>query len=467
MRILVVDDEKNIRTLTALALEEEGHVADTADCSRVALKKLAEEPFDAAFVDLRLGDEDGLELLPKMLQINPNLAVIMFTAYGTVGTAVEAMRLGAFDYLEKPFRPEQLRRVLLHMQKTRQLQGRVAELESRIMQESPDLNMSSEEPVMQRISEVAFKAAATPATILILGESGTGKSVLARAIHQRSAREEMPFITVSCPSLSRELLESELFGHVRGAFTGAVGDTRGKVYAADGGTLFLDEIGELPLEIQPKLLRLLQEREYERVGENKIRRADVRIVAATNRDLKECVAKGTFREDLYYRLNVISFRLPSLRERGKDLMRFAEDYLQFFARQTRKTVQGFTPGARALMQNYPWPGNLRELRNAVERAVILCMGEWIEDVDLPEQMRAPESYPYDDQPAEEAGSLSPDRGQYAQNGFVPGSQVTLEELEREHIQKVLTRASSFETAARILGIDPATLYRKRKKMKLK
>lgn len=464
MRILVVDDEKNIRTLTALALEEEGHQADTADGSRTALKKLSEEPFDAAFVDLRLGDEDGLELLPKMLQINPNLAVIMFTAYGTVGTAVEAMRLGAFDYLEKPFRPEQLRRVLLHMQKTRQLQGRVAELESRIMQETPDLNLTSEEPVMQRISEVAFKAAATPATILILGESGTGKSVLARAIHQRSNRAEMPFITVSCPSLSRELLESELFGHVRGAFTGAVGDTRGKVHAADAGTLFLDEIGELPLEIQPKLLRLLQEREYERVGENKIRRADVRIVAATNRDLKECVAKGTFREDLYYRLNVISFRLPSLRERSRDLMRFAEDYLGFFARQTRKSIQGFTPSARSLMQSYPWPGNLRELRNAVERAVILSSGEWIEDVDLPEQMRAPDSFSYTDQPAEEAGA---DGTGVPQNGTLPGSQVTLEELEREHIQKVLARASSFETAARILGIDPATLYRKRKKMRLK
>jgi NtrC-family two-component system response regulator AlgB len=468
MRILVVDDEKNIRTLTALALEEEGHQADTADSSRVALKKLGEEPFDAAFVDLRLGDEDGLELLPKMLQINPNLAVIMFTAYGTVGTAVEAMRLGAFDYLEKPFRPEQLRRVLLHMQKTRQLQGRVAELESRIMQEQPDLNLNSDEPAMQRISEVAFKAAATPATILILGESGTGKSVLARAVHQRSTRQELPFITVSCPSLSRELLESELFGHVRGAFTGAVGDTRGKVHAADGGTLFLDEIGELPLEIQPKLLRLLQEREYERVGENKIRRADVRIVAATNRDLKECVTKGTFREDLYYRLNVISFRLPSLRERGRDLMRFAEDYLGFFARQTRKTVQGYTPSARALMQNYPWPGNLRELRNAVERAVILCMGEWIEDVDLPEQMRVPDNFAVEETPAEEAGAT--DSGAFAhalQNGFVPGGQVTLEELEREHIQKVLSRASSFETAARILGIDPATLYRKRKRMRLK
>jgi NtrC-family two-component system response regulator AlgB len=267
--------------------------------------------------------------------------------------------------------------------------------------------------------------------------------VLAREIHRRSARREAAFVTINCPSLSKELLESELFGHVKGAFTGAVGDTHGKVVAAEGGTLFLDEIGEMPLEIQPKLLRLLQEREYERVGEAKVRRADVRVIAATNRDLAAEVKAGRFREDLYYRLNVIGVTLPGLRERPQDLPRLAESALHFFARRLRKPITGFAPEVLAAFAGYPWPGNLRELRNVIERAVILAGHEVIGPEDLPEQF---------------AGKT--------ESGVAVGARVSLAELEAEHIRRTLAQARNLDEAAKTLGIDPATLYRKRQKLGL-
>ncbi|MEI9893545.1 MAG: sigma-54 dependent transcriptional regulator [Chthoniobacter sp.] len=275
--------------------------------------------------------------------------------------------------------------------------------------------------------------------MLLLGESGTGKSVLARAMHQRSPRRAGAFVTVSCPSLSRELLESDLFGHVKGAFTGAHADTVGKVAAADGGTLFLDEIGELPVEIQAKLLRLLQEREYERVGETKPRRANVRVISATNRDLTQAVAAGKFREDLLYRLNVISLRLPPLRERVNDIERIALLHLRFLAGHSGKNVRGFSPAALEAMRQYAWPGNLREMRNVIERAVILCSGESIEAADLVDSIQ---------------------RG----SEIRLGGKFTAEEIEAEHIRRVVANTRTLEDAAAVLGIDPATLYRKRKKL---
>jgi NtrC-family two-component system response regulator AlgB len=294
-----------------------------------------------------------------------------------------------------------------------------------------------------------LRASKSPASVLILGESGTGKSVAARAVHVRSHLADKPFVTVSCPSLSKELLESHLFGHVRGSFTGAIKDTWGKVKAADGGTLFLDEIGDLPLEIQPKLLRLLQEREYERVGETVTRRAEVRIVAATNRDLKKRVEEGAFREDLFYRLNVITVEMPPLRSRPRDVLRFAEHYLDFCARQCARAVHGFTPAAEEILRRYGWPGNLRELRNAVERSVILSSGERIDAADLPLEVRM--------RAGADGGDADPKIG----------AMMSLDRLEELHIRRVLEQTASMAEASDVLGIDQATLYRKRRKLGLK
>ena len=447
MRILIIDDEQNIRRTITLALESMGHEVVAVENGSAALKQLTQGSFDAAFLDLKLEEQNGLDLLPEMLKQDGHLPVIVFTAFASIETAVEAMRRGAVDYIPKPFTPDQLRHALDRVQKTRRLEHRVAELESRLSGNAPDTALTTSEPAVQRAFDVVLKAAATPATILILGESGTGKTVLARAIHARSPQKDHAFVTVSCPSLSRELLESELFGHVKGAFTGAVSDTFGRVAAAAGGTLFLDEVGELPLEIQSKLLRLLQEKEYERLGETKTRRANVRVIAATNRNLQQLVQEKRFREDLYYRLNVISVHMPSLRERLSDLPGIMNNYLLFFAAQCGKHLSGFSETARQALREYPWPGNLRELRNVIERAVILTPGPQIDLEDLPER-------------------LAPGAGGNGPGGVQLGARISLAELENEHIARVLAKAATLDEAARILGIDPATLYRKRKRMSL-
>lgn len=447
MRVLIIDDEENIRRTTSLLLEGMGHEVVLADDGDAALEQLDKLQFDVAFLDLKLDDKSGMELLPALLTRNPRLEVVVFTAFASFESAVEAMRYGAADYLPKPFTPDQIRQVLGKIAKTRKLRGKVADLEARISSAVPETNLATHEPRVQKTFEVALKAAAMPTTILILGESGTGKSVLARHIHENSPQRDNVFVTVACPSLSRELLESELFGHTKGSYTGAVTETWGKVAAAEGGTLFLDEIGELPLEIQPKLLRLLQEREYERVGESKPRRANVRVIAATNRNLEQAVKDGRFREDLYYRVNVVPLRMPPLRERRADLLRIASGYLDFCAAQCGKRISGFSPEVEQALQRYNWPGNLRELRNVVERAVILADGEQIQVSELPEEL----------------SMLS------TENGFVPaqlGGDYSLEDLENEHIKQVLQRTKTLEAAARTLGIDSATLYRKRKKLGL-
>jgi len=443
MRVLIVDDEPGIRKTTRIAVESAGHSAAEAPNGLRALKLLEEETFDAVFLDLKLGTDDGLEVLGRLLKVQASLAVVMFTAYANIVTAVEAMRRGAFDFIPKPFTPDQIRGVLAKIEKTRALETRVRSLESELARESPPVDLDSAEPATRRALEIAFKAAETPASLLILGPSGTGKSVLARELHKRSAQRDAAFVTVSCPSLSRELLEAELFGHVKGAFTGAVMDAPGKVAAADGGTLFLDEIGELPLEIQPKLLRLLQEREYERVGEARPRRANVRVIAATNRQLAEEVKAGRFREDLYYRLNVITVALPGLHERPGDLVRMAESYRKFFSVRLGKKVTAFSPAVAAAFAGYRWPGNLRELRNVIERATILAGGETIELCDLPEEFGA-----------------RPDPA------VAVGARVTLDQLEAEHLRRIVANSRNLDEAARTLGIDPATLYRKRQKLGL-
>lgn len=442
MKILIIDDEKNIRSSISLAIQSEGHEPDAVDSGRIALLKMQEEPYDLVFLDMRIGDEDGLEVLDSIVKLFPNVPTVVFTAHASIATAVESMRRGAFDYLEKPFTPAQLRHIVGMVERMRRWKQQVSELEQQVSVQSPSVDYISEDSTMIKAMDVLNRSAGTPAAILILGESGTGKSVLARFVHDHSEVKDKPFVTVSCPSLSRELLESELFGHVKGAFTGAIKDTWGKVDAAKGGTLFLDEIGELPLEIQPKLLRLLQERQYERVGENKTRTASVRVVAATNRNLDECVKNKTFREDLYYRLNVITVTAPPLRQRVSDLKRLSQNFVRFFAKQIRRPVKDFSPEALEKVLSYSWPGNIRELRNAIERAVILAQGDQIRVNDLPEHLGSHEEKPE----------------------LMLGSAVTLEELETEHIRLIVERSESLEMAAHTLGIDPATLYRKRKKM---
>jgi NtrC-family two-component system response regulator AlgB len=440
MHILLIDDDASLRRTIRTLLETQGHqVADARDAGQ-ARELLQRQPFDAALLDLRLGKDQGLDLLPQLLRTAPALAVIVITAYATVETAVEAMRRGAVDYLPKPFTPGQLRMVLDRLTQVRHLRSQVAELADQVRAEVPEADLATLEPVMEQALDVAFKAAGSEATLLLRGESGTGKGVLARAIHARSSRAAGPFVTVHCPSLSAELLESELFGHVRGAFTGAVRDTVGKVAVAEGGTLFLDEVGDLPLPLQAKLLRLLQEKRYELVGDAHTHVSNVRVLAASNRALETEIAAGKFREDLFYRLNVIEVVLPPLRQRPRDLLPLAEHLLRFFARQAGKSIKGFTDEARAALQRHPWPGNLRELRNAVERSVILCAGDTIGLGDLPAQVGAP-----------------------VKAGVALGAAVTLEELEAEHIRRVLASTSSIEEAATVLGIDPSTLYRKRKR----
>jgi NtrC-family two-component system response regulator AlgB len=446
MDFLVIDDDKTFRDAACFLIENEGHFAQPAATGEAAMVNLKENDFDAALLDVHLGEEKGLDLLPQIQKNYPNLPVIVFTAQGTVNTAVEAMRRGAVDFLEKPFTREQFHRVVARMERFTQMNKSIERLEREVKEtksQSPDLLLDFATPRMKEIMSVLEKASRSAASILLLGESGTGKSALARLVHQQSHLADKPLVTVSCPSLSKELLESELFGHTKGSFTGAVKDRWGKVKAAAGGTLFLDEIGDLPMEIQPKLLRLLQEKEYERLGENITREADVRVIAATNRDLKKRIAEGAFREDLYFRLNVIAVEVPPLRNRAGDLERFANHYLTYFASQCGRKEAKFSPEAMSRITSYNWPGNLRELRNAIERAVILTQGDVI----------GPEDLPLESQSAGQP-EIAPQ----------PGDLVSLEKLEEYHIRKVLERTGSVAEAARILEIDDGTIYRKKKKM---
>jgi two-component system, NtrC family, response regulator AlgB len=450
MDFLVVDDDKTFRDATCFLIDGEGHYAEGVATGEQALMTIKEEKFDTVLLDLNLGRENGLEVLTEMLKVRPNLAIVMFTAQGSVSTAVEAMRRGAADYLEKPFQREHFLTVLARIQRIQQLGQRIEQLESEVKEsksQSLEPFFDFTTPLMCNVMDLLWRAAPTPASILILGESGTGKSIAARAVHRKSNLADRAFVTVNCPSLSRELLESELFGHVRGSFTGAIKDHWGKVKAADGGTLFLDEVGDLPMEIQPKLLRLLQEREYERLGENVTRQANVRVIAATNRDLKKRVAEGSFREDLFFRLNVITVEMPSLRSLPHDIIRFVEHYAQHFARQCGRNISGFTEDALSALRHYSWPGNLREMRNTIERAVILARGEKITADDLPAEMRL-----------ENIAATNPEAA--------VGAPLTLEKLEELHVRKVLERIPSLGEAAAMLGIDQATLYRKRKKLGL-
>jgi NtrC-family two-component system response regulator AlgB len=436
--ILIVDDEKNIRAHLTAYVRSRGHAVDAADDARSALARLDRHPADVVLSDVRMAGVDGLDLLREIRRRWPETVVVLMTAYGTVPEAVEAMRSGAYDYLVKPFSLDQVGLLL----------GRVLEVQ-RLRHENQALRLSIDEPVllesanplMQRALATARQVAASDATVLLTGESGTGKNVLADAIHGWSGRSERPFVTISCTTLAEHLLESELFGHVKGAFTGAWKDKPGRLAAAAGGTVFLDEIGELPPELQAKLLRFLEEHRFQRVGDDDTIEIDARIVAATNRDLDAEVHGGRFREDLFFRLNVIAIRLPPLRDRREDLPALVQQILATLAARHRRGALELAPEALGVLQTYAWPGNIRELQNALERAVILAQGQTIRVEDLPDRLLAPAAGP----PQAVDTALS------------------LDELERRHIMQVLAESASLEEAAARLGINPTTLWRKRKR----
>ena len=435
-RILIVDDEKNIRTHLATYVRGLGHETETAADGTEALRALERAPCDVVFSDVRMAGTDGMALLREVTRLRPETVVVLMTAYGTVPQAVEAMKAGAYDYLTKPFSLDQVKLVL----------ARVLEVE-RLRRENRRLRRIVEEPVlldsastaMHAALSTARRAAASDATILLTGESGTGKTVLARQIHAWSPRRGGPFVTIACATLAEHLLESELFGHVKGAFTGAWKDKPGRVEAAAGGTLFLDEVGELGPQLQAKLLRLLEEKRFERVGGQTTIEVDARVIAATNRNLEAEVRAARFREDLWFRLNVITIRLPGLRERGEDIDPLAEHILAALAVRHRREGVILDAGARGALRRYSWPGNVRELVNVLERAVVLARGDTLRTDDLPDRLIAPPEPP------------------------VTGTGASLEDVERAHIRRVLAEVATLDEAAARLGIDVTTLWRKRKR----
>jgi len=439
LNVLVVDDELNIRKALSACLESDGHhVVSTANATD-AIAALERRSFDLAFLDLFLGKDSGLDLIPTLLAAAPWLKIVVITAFASVDTAVESMKRGAADYLPKPFTPAQVSMVTAKMAELRAMEQRIANLEDALGQANPAVDLQSNCPAMERAVTMARQVAQSDATVLIRGESGTGKSIVARAIHHWSTRANKPFAVIACPALSPELLESDLFGHVKGAFTGAVRDNPGRIAVSEGGTLLLDEIGDLPSRLQPKLLRFLQDRQYERVGDHQTRTADIRVLAATNIDLGQAVLEGRFREDLLYRLNVIQIEMPPLRERVDDIPKLADRLLAHFARQNRKPGLAFDAGAVRALRNYNWPGNVRELRNVIERAAILARTHIISAEHL---------------------LLTP-----AATSTLPrfGDPIPLEQVEELHIRGVLSNTPSIEKAAEILGMDTVTLWRRRKK----
>jgi NtrC-family two-component system response regulator AlgB len=439
LSVLVIDDEPNIRKALAISLEAEGHQVVAVGNVRDALSEANRRYFDLALVDLRLGTESGMELITALRAACPWTKSAVITAYASIDSAVEAMRRGAFDYLPKPFTHDQVALLVSKVAEVRALEHQVESLQQALSEIAPEADLTSESPAMQRTLAMARRVADSDATLLIRGESGTGKTILARAIHSWSRRTTKPFATVSCPSLSAELLESELFGHVKGAFTGALRDHPGRIAACEGGTLFLDEISDLPLAVQAKLLRFLQEKAYERIGDLETRKANVRIITATNVDLELAVKDKRFREDLFYRLNVVELFIPPLRQRREDILPLADRLLAFFAKQNHRTVLGFTEEARTELQHHNWPGNVRELRNTIERAVLLGSDERISAENLPLRPSAQETVP----------SI--------------GDLVSLEEIEEMHIRRILAASRSIEEACRVLGMDSVTLWRRRKK----
>ncbi len=438
-KVLIIDDDRNIATTLMVYLEDKGIEVHLAWSASEGLQAFRREAPEIVILDMKLPDGSGLDVLKEIVATSSGTQVVMITAYATIETAVRAVKIGAFDYLPKPFVPGQLDLILERLKRFQTLEMEVAALKG-IFSEGGFLTRNKK---MRRLLNTAKLTAESSATVLIAGESGTGKGLLARLIHDWSPRGNGPFVTVDCASLQENLLESDLFGHVKGAFTGALRDKTGKLNLAEGGTAFLDEISEVPLSVQGKLLRFLQSREYERIGDPQPQSVDVRVIAASNRDLEELVRTGDFREDLYFRLNVVELFLPPLRERPEDIPLLSDFYLKRSARMNAKAVSRIAPETMELLHGYPWPGNVRELVNTIERGVILSQD-----------------------PALEVSSLPPHIANYkvSENSGEPFE--NLAEMEKRHIQNVILHSESLEEAAKRLGIDPATLWRKRKKYSL-
>ncbi|MGN6104892.1 MAG: sigma-54-dependent transcriptional regulator [Kofleriaceae bacterium] len=435
-RILVVDDEVNARTALAELLRDEGYDVETAADAFKALGKYEAFSPHVVVTDLKMPGMDGIELVEKIRGGEDPAAVVVMTAYGAVASAVNAMRAGAAEYLTKPIDFDELLVVLDKVFEHQQLRRETRQLRQRVRDRVAPGNIVGASPSMQRVFEIVDQVAPSRATVLITGESGTGKELVANALHQRSPRANGPFVKLHCAALAESLLESELFGHERGSFTGALARRDGRFSVADGGTLFLDEIGEISPAIQVKLLRFLQEHEFERVGGTQTIRVDVRVIAATNRNLLDEVARGRFREDLYYRLHVVAIEMPPLRERRTDIPALAQFFLERYARENGKAIEALAPETIDLLAAYDWPGNVRELENAIERSVVLANGPRIEPRQLPAHVRpklAPPGMP-----------------------VIPGA--TMDEIERYAILETLkATGGSTSKAAEMLGISTRTI----------
>jgi DNA-binding NtrC family response regulator len=440
-RILVVDDDPEMCRLLYDVLTEEGHTVETATSGQEALARLSEQ-VDLVITDLRLKEMKGLELMHQVKLKQPGVSVIIITAFGTIESAIEAMKLGAYDYIPKPFKMDELVIVVQKALGEGALRREVTRLRKEIGREYQFSNIIGKSKSMLAIFDLIGRIADTATNVLITGESGTGKELVAKAIHYNSPRKDRPFIPVNCAAIPETLLESELFGHVKGAFTDAKGDKPGLFEEANGGTLFLDEISEFPISLQAKLLRVLQDKVIRRVGSNQHTKVDVRVIAASNSDLSEEVKQHRFRGDLFYRLNVIHIKLPPLRERRDDILALAHHFLKKYQQATGKKLTGISESALLLLLRYAWPGNVRELENAVERAVILAREDQIAPDDLPP-------------------TLTGGQDDYATLDKSMEKQLTLQALEHEYISRVLEQTGGNKyRAAQILGIDRKTLYRK-------
>ncbi len=458
-QVLIVDDEPNLRKILSAQLSRDGYDVLTAEDGEQGLHLLREHHIDLVITDLKMPKVDGMTLLKRALEIEPELPVVLITAHGTIDTAVEALKRGAFDFVTKPFDKDEVRQIVAKALKTRELRG----ADATPAPTGARFGIIGTSQGIGELYAILERVADTPTTVLITGESGTGKELVARALHEHSCRKDKPFIKVNCAAIPKELIESELFGYERGAFTGAVASKPGRFELANGGTLFLDEIGEIPIEMQVKLLRALQESEFERVCGIKTIRVDVRLVAATNRDLQAHRLLANFREDLFYRLNVVPIRLPALRERAGDIPALVEHFLTKFNERLKKKVEGVEPDASEILVQYPWPGNIRELENVIERAVLFCDTSKLDASNLPPDVRGIPAIT--NVPLPEADLQVALAGE---GGLKEHVKVAMSRLEKELVSRALQQTNANVThAARLLKISRKGLQLKMKELGLR